>query len=353
MVPGLMTASPERTLAPRRQPLKRYPADSTDGAAAAPAADGADAATASNGRVPPAPALDDYGSGPRPAWLDTDWGAYERQLRIGGQSINFVDVGEGPAIVFAHGWFGRWQHWLDSIEPLARSHRVIAVDLPGFGASEMPPEGVTIPGAADTLLGLLDELGIESAALVGSSMGGAICVEAALQAPARAERLGLVAATGLADGYIIFSKAFLTNPIVKRSNLLLMRESSIPKRTAVRIAARPRLRKAAIGWTTKHPERLSGAICVELLRGGGCPGGASASASLAAHDFRPRLGEIECPTLLVWGEDDLVVGSYCAERYAELIPHARVVTFADTGHLPMIERPGRFLAELERFLDDD
>nr|MBA2343397.1 alpha/beta fold hydrolase [Thermoleophilaceae bacterium] len=144
---------------------------------------------------------------------------------------------------------------------------------------------------------------------------------------------------------------FLNNPLVKRSNALLMRESKLAQRTAAHIAARPRLRKAAIRWTTKHPERLSGAICVELIRGGGCPGGASATASLAAHDFRSKMPDIECPTLIVWGENDLVVAPVCAERYAERIPDSRLVVFEDTGHLPMIERPGRFLAELESFLD--
>lgn len=337
-----MTDSPERTLAARRQPLKRYPA-----------ANGSHAADANGAGGHAPPAADRYGSGPRPDWLDIDWGAYERELSVGGRRINFVDVGEGPAIVLAHGWFGRWQHWLDSIEPLARSHRVIAVDLPGFGKSEMPSDGATIPGAATALLALLDQLEIESAVFAGSSMGGAICVEAALDAPERVERLVLVSATGLADGYIVFSRAFLSNPLVERSNSLLLRESKLPQRTAAHIAARPRLRKLALGWTTKYPEKLSGAICVELLRGGGCPGGASATASLAAHDYRAQMPEIECPTLIVWGENDLVVAPDCAKRYAERIPNSRLVVFEDTGHLPMIERPGRFLAELESFLEAD
>jgi pimeloyl-ACP methyl ester carboxylesterase len=338
-----MSAEASRALAPRRGTLKRYP----------PSRNGASADPPLQAVAPELPSPEQYGSGPRPAWLDVDWSIYEQQLQIAGHRVNFVDVGKGDPIVLVHGWAGRWQHWLDLLEPLARTRRVVALDMPGFGGSEMPAGGVTIPGVAETLLGLMDELEIDKAVLTGNSMGGAVAVETTLAAPRRVERLVLAAATGLADGYVGLPKAVLTNPLWVRWNELVLRETDLPKRSAARLAARPRLRRAALGWTIKYPERLSGAISVELIRGGGPAGAATAAASLASHDFRPRLGEISVPTLIIWGEDDHVVDASCAQRYAELIPHARLAIFEDTAHIPMIERPGRFLAELESFLDED
>jgi pimeloyl-ACP methyl ester carboxylesterase len=228
-----MSVSGGRILAPRSSPLKSHP----------PSGNGASGGLASDpSMAPTAHPPHGYGTGPRPAWLDVDWESYEHQAQVRGQRVNYVDVGEGPAIVLLHGWFGRWQHWLDTIEPLAHQHRVIAVDLPGFGRSALPPDGASIPVAAAILLDLLTQLGIESFTLAGSSMGGGISVEAALQAPDRVEGLVLVAATGLADGYVGLPKAFLTHPLVVRSNELILRESNLPKRSAARIAARPRLR---------------------------------------------------------------------------------------------------------------
>lgn len=296
-------------------------------------------------------ALDQYGSGPRPDWLDTDWQQYERMVEIGGDRINFVDTGEGPAIVLLHGWSGRWQHWLDNILGLVGSHRVVAIDMPGFGGSEMPEDGATIQRCAQRVLALLDELEIDTATFVGSSMGGAVCVQAALEAPGRVEHLVLAAPTGLAKGYLgipasISGSSAMTGPME-----VIFRKNDLARRTAVGLVARPRLRRAALALFVKYPERLSGAICIELIRGAGREGTATATTSLASTNFEPRLPEIECPTLIVWGSDDKVVSPACAEHYARLIPNSTLRIYEDTGHLPMIERPARFDADLAAFVD--
>jgi pimeloyl-ACP methyl ester carboxylesterase len=70
------------------------------------------------------------------------------------------------------------------------------------------------------------------------------------------------------------------------------------------------------------------------------------------YDFRERLPEIACPTLIVWGEDDRLITARDAQVFAELIPDSRVVMYEDTGHMSMLERPEAFNALLEEFLDE-
>ena len=145
--------------------------------------------------LPDAPG--DYGPAGRSPWMDVDWREYQRWVTVARRRIDVIDLGSGPPIVFIHGLSGSWQNWLEQLPAFARDHRVIAFDLPGFGASEMPVDTITIPGYGRTVDALLDQLGVTSAAVVGNSMGGFIGVELAIQFPARVERLVLVSAAGL------------------------------------------------------------------------------------------------------------------------------------------------------------
>src|SRR5258708_2743269 len=94
------------------------------------------------------PGADDgYADGDDATWRSVDWPSMTRQVEILGRSLNFVDTGgSGPAMVFVHGLGGRWQNWLLTIPAFMGSHRVIALDLPGFGGSEMPAEEISIRG---------------------------------------------------------------------------------------------------------------------------------------------------------------------------------------------------------------
>src|SRR3954453_12388435 len=147
--------------------------------------------------APEAAPSDAYGPQGRSAWMDVDWREHLRWAPVRGSAVTFVDIGEGPPLVFIHGLSGCWQNWLENIPFFAHSHRVIAVDLPGFGASPMPPEKISINHYAAVIDELLDSLGIERAAVVGNSMGGFIGAELAIEFSTRVEKLVLVSAAGL------------------------------------------------------------------------------------------------------------------------------------------------------------
>jgi len=127
-----------------------------------------------------------YGPTGRSPWLDVDWGQHQRWSTTDGSPLNFIEIGTGRPLLFIHGLSGSWPNWLEQLPVFARAHRVIAVDLPGFGHSPMPRERISISGYARTLDALLETLDIDAAAVVGNSMGGFVAAELAIAFPQRA-----------------------------------------------------------------------------------------------------------------------------------------------------------------------
>ena len=291
-----------------------------------------------------APLPDGYGPDGRSEWLDVDWREHLRSTSIDGARVNYVDMGTGAPLVFVHGLAGCWQNWLENIPHFARSHRVIAVDLPGFGESGLPPEAVSIPGYGRFVDAFLDAIGVECASLVGNSMGGFISAEVALSHPSRVEKLALVSAAGLVT--------------VRPSELALAKRLAplFHYGTARTIARREHwvrrrgLRRAFLYGVARHPDLLQPELCYEIASGGGKPGFIGAFQAILDYDFRDRLADVSHPTLIVWGRNDRIVPVDGAHEYERLISRSQKEILEDTGHVPMIERPHRFNRLLEDFL---
>jgi pimeloyl-ACP methyl ester carboxylesterase len=261
--------------------------------------------------------------------------------------MNVIELGQGPPLVFVHGLAGSWQNWLEQLPAFAESHRVIAMDLPGFGHSPMPAQRITIPGYGRTLDALCQAVAIEGATFVGNSMGGFISAELAISHPQRVERLVLVSAAGLT---IESQRSEPGLAALRRlENVLAFYTGWIATHSDA-VTRRSRLRRAVLGMVARHPDQLPGPLAAEQIRGSGKPGFIDALDALTSYPIRARLSEIRCPTLIVWGTDDRLVPVRDAHDFEALVPNARKVIFADTGHVPMLERPARFNAELERFL---
>src|SRR3954467_4410131 len=146
------------------------------------------------GARPVKPRDGDYGREGRAPWLDVDWQAAQHRLRSEGREVTYCELGQGPAILFVHGLGASWQSWLEQMPEFAASHRVVAMDLPGFGFSESPSEDISIEYYASWCAKFMDVLGIESAAVVGNSMGGFVSAELAIKFPERVQRLVFVSA---------------------------------------------------------------------------------------------------------------------------------------------------------------
>lgn len=267
------------------------------------------------------------------------------------RAVNVIELGEGPPVVFVHGLSGSWQNWLEQLPVLCAKHRVVALDLPGFGHSPMPREKITISLYARVLDRVMDALGIAAAAVVGNSMGGFITAELAIAFPQRVERMVLVSPAGIST----YAHPMGTRwaPCVRRMQSLLAAQTGWIAAHADAVTRRPRLRDATLNVAALYPGRLPAALAAEMLRGAGKPGFVEAFEANLNYDFRHRLPEIVCPTLVVWGERDRLISVRDADVYTEMIPGARKVIFADTGHTAMLERPAKFNALLEEFLSEE
>jgi pimeloyl-ACP methyl ester carboxylesterase len=289
-----------------------------------------------------------YGVSDEPNWRSVDWGAHLHTIDIGGTPVNYVDIGEQGdhrPIVFVHGLSGQWQNWLENIPRFAQDRRVVALDLPGFGRSPMPSEKITIDYYGRVVAELCDRLGLAPAVLVGNSMGGYVSAEAAIDAPESVERLMLVSAAGISQHVLPVDRALRVGKIMALS----MRASTAQRR---RYMARPALRHWILSMVVRHPTRLRPDIAFEgLVKGSGKPGFVDALVACIDYDFRDRLPEIACPTLVAWGREDAVIPVADADIYVKLIPGSRKLIFADTGHVAMVERPQAFNDELQAFLE--
>lgn len=289
-----------------------------------------------------------YGPSGRSPWLDVDWREHQRWVSVAGQPVNTIDLGEGPPLVFVHGLSGSWPNWLEQLPVFATEHRVIAMDLPGFGHSPMPHERITISGYARLLDGLFDELGIGAATLVGNSMGGFVSAELAIAFPERVERLVLVSPAGISS--YRNTRGMRALPALHRGERIVAAYTAWIASKSETVTRRPLLRNATLGFVTRHPTRLPAALAAEQLRGAGKPGFIQALEANLDYDFRDRLPEIACPTLIVWGDQDKVLTVRDAAVYAELIPGSRKVVYQDTGHMSQLERPEAFNSLLREFL---
>jgi pimeloyl-ACP methyl ester carboxylesterase len=291
---------------------------------------------------------DDYGNpDPVPEWRRVDWRAHLKRVSLPGADVGYLEMGEGEPLLCVHGISGSWQNWLETLPHFARSHRVIAPDLPGFGSSPMPSWPIDMPAYGRLVHDLCEKLGLgPDTTIVGNSLGGFVAAEAITTAPDRFRRLVLVSAAGIINTWAPEQRAVVTAYAWKTLSPVFARRSR-------EIVARPGLRQAVFGRTMRYPNRLSAELLYEQISSGltHCPGFGEALHAAIGHDLRDRLGSIEAPTMLVWGFDDRVIPVQAALSYRRRIPRARLEIFERTGHVPQLERPARFNALLEEFLD--
>jgi pimeloyl-ACP methyl ester carboxylesterase len=284
-------------------------------------------------------------------WRTIDWHEHQRWELVDGRPINTIALGSGePAIVFVHGLSGCWPNWLEQLPVFAARHRVVALDLPGFGHSPGHAGEVSMPGYARILEDLIQHLGLGRVVLVGNSMGGLISAELAASFPESVERLVLVSPAGLATyGNRLASSSM---PAMRRAQQLLALGAAWTASHAEGLSSRPRSRELVLKGVVAHPNRLPAPIAAEQLRGAGTDGFMSALEAILEYDLRPRLGLIRCPTLVVWGTKDRLITVRDGPRFAEAIPGAQLKIYEDTGHMAMLERPQEFNELMRSFLSE-
>jgi pimeloyl-ACP methyl ester carboxylesterase len=269
-------------------------------------------------------------------------------VEVAGSSLNVVDTGgSGPPLLLIHGLGGAWQNWLLTIPAFMDRHRVIAPDLPGFGGSEMPVGRMSIQGFARVIDELCSVMEIEAPDVIGNSMGGFIGAELAIQFPSRVERLVLVSAAGLTIEHQRHERVL---GLLQFGSSALMAWGGWVASKSDALVRRPRARGLLMGFVVHRPDLLPAPLLSEQVRGSGKPGFVDALDALTDYPIRDRLGQIGCPTLIVWGENDHLVPARDADEFAALIPGSRRVVWPKTGHMAMLERPAAFNALVDAFV---
>ena len=265
----------------------------------------------------------------------------QRETVLHGHPVSYADDGpaEAPVVLLLHGIAGNCHTWDPVIPLLGRDVRVIAPDMLGHGASAKPRGDYSLGAFASGVRDLLELLGVDTATVVGHSLGGGVAMQFAYQYPDRCERLVLVSSGGLGREVTPLLRA-ATLPGAEWVVPLLGR---LARRTPVAPLLPPGAAEISRNFASLAATD-AGRAFVHTARAVMDVGGQRIDASdrlyLAAT----------MPTLLVWGDRDRFIPIDHGRHAAELMPGSRLEVFAGAGHFPMHDNPGRFARLLLDFI---
>jgi pimeloyl-ACP methyl ester carboxylesterase len=267
-----------------------------------------------------------------------------RQLtRVEGLDLHWLELGSGRPTVLLHGLSDSHRTWGKVAPALARSRRVLLLDLPGHGLSARPDASYTLAWHARIVAGWLDALGLDEIDLVGHSFGGGVAQWLLLEHRRRVRRLALVAPGGLGRE-VALGVRLCALPIVERLGQPFMGAATRIgcSATGARFDAED---AAALGWMNAMPgtARALSRTARDVVDWRG----------QRRHflDHAREIGELP-PIALFWGERDPVVPFAQALETAELLDGARLTRFAKCGHFPHRECDAEFTRALEAFVDE-
>jgi pimeloyl-ACP methyl ester carboxylesterase len=272
-------------------------------------------------------------------------------VEAGGAKVRVRTSGDpaGPPVVMLHGIGRSLEDWAPQHELLPGTHRVISMDLLGFGLSEFPPGPLTLARLAEGVYETLDALGVQGPVHVfGNSLGGAVALAMQAAHPERVTGVVLAAPAGFGHEVVLDLRLLaipglghvllrhVNRAAARRTERALFHDESFVTEErvehAMRVAARP-------GRADLFLDIVRELGTVRGIR----PGWRSALlADVARH---PR------PTLIVWGDRDRIVPAHHMPAARRALPHAQSHVFADTGHLPQVERAAEFAVLASRFLE--
>lgn len=263
---------------------------------------------------------------------------------VAGTMLHLRDTGprEGRAVVMIHGTgssLHTWEPWAQGLED---AFRVIRFDLPGSGLSPPDPtDDYSDARSVAVLKTMMDDLGVERAALVGNSLGGRIAWTFAAAHPERVERLVLISPDGFASPPFEYGEA-----------------PDIPAIFGLVEYVLPRfMLRSNLEVAYADPARLDDATLAryyDLLR---APGGRGVLLERFRQtiltDPEPRLAQITVPVLLLWGEEDAMIPVANAADYQRVLPDATLIRLPALGHVPQEEAPAVSLAPVRAFLSEE
>ena len=257
----------------------------------------------------------------------------QTSISVEGQHVSALTLGTGPAIVLLHSLLADYSSFNLIAQPLSRTHKVVLLNLPGFGSSDSVNGG--LDAVADRVAGAINALEFEQAPiLLGNGYGGFIATTVAIRHPGIASRLVLTGcgAAFSEPGRAAFRQMSLT---AKTKGLAAVAD------TAMRRLFSPEFQAA-------HPaliaERKSQFLTIDLRTF------CNACNALAELDLRPQLSALHVPIMVLTGEQDEATPAAMAREFASGLPNASLHTLKGCAHVPQLQAPELFLATINEFI---
>lgn len=245
----------------------------------------------------------------------------------------YIDAGSGEPVLLMHGLGGSIESWTNNIEELAKHFRVIAVDLPGFGLSDKPQMNYTIRFYRKFAVQFLKQLQLKKVSVVGSSLGGQVAAEVAINHPTLVQKLVLISPAGA------LPRSFKGTPALWKYVKVINAKSV------------QQVKQALFAVDSKPVEDSYAQLVFQKMS---MPGAKEAflsalAGSAKAPRLNSRLNKIKNPMLLLWGKEDHMIPVKFAEPFVKM-KNCRIVMLENCGHRPHFERPELFNRIVDDFL---
>ncbi|MCM1121980.1 MAG: alpha/beta hydrolase [Eubacterium sp.] len=249
--------------------------------------------------------------------------------KIDSITVNYIDEGEGEVILLLHGWGANITLYAGMIQVLQRNHRVIALDMPGFGRTQEPSEPWCVDDYVDFVLKFIDSFGISKLSVVVHSFGGRVFfkMNARENIPFTIEKAVLIDSAGILPKKSLWQKVSLRCYKIGRA-VMSTRVLHFLYPDAV---DNMRRKRGSADYNNATPTMR--ATLVKVVN----------------EDLEPLMHLVKCPTLLIWGDRDTATPLSDAKRMEELIPDAGLVVCEGAGHFSFAEQAPKVHGALMAF----
>ncbi len=239
-------------------------------------------------------------------------------------ATEFEDDGSGPVILMLHGWKDSLGTF-DELVPLLPGHRIIRLDMPGFGGSDAPPSAWGVGEYSEFVKAFTEKLSISPEVIVGHSFGGRVAIKGVGSGVLKPKKLVLIAAAGLAR------RNTLKNHILAGFAKAGRAVTSIPPLSF---------------WQNALRRKLYGALGSDYFAAGSLK---EIFKKVVSEDLSEYAAKIAIPTLLIWGRDDASTPLSQAERIHELIECSQLDVVMNAGHFVHKEKPANVATAIKSF----
>lgn len=263
-------------------------------------------------------------------------------LELDGMNIHYRINGDaGETVVLIHGTASSLHTWEGWTKELEKQYRVISFDLPAFGFTGPEPNNdYTRERYLKFVDDVLNKLGVDSCYMAGNSFGGYLTWSYAAHHPDRVKKIAILNSSG-------YPRGDQPTPIsFKMQKLEWMRPF------ITRVTPKSLVRKS-VNVVYYDDSKVSDELVtryMELLLREGNRDGFMGKTQQVTYDYTDEIKQVQCPTLIIWGDQDMLVNVDAAPRFHQDIPNSELLIYENTGHVPMEEIPEKSVADFIQFL---